>query len=50
MKSTIDQLGIIALFAILCFGIALGVNAYLFAAVFAAEAAAALIWAAWLKK
>jgi hypothetical protein len=50
MKSTIDQLGIIALLAILCFGIALGVDAYLFAAAFAAEAAAALIWAAWLRK
>jgi hypothetical protein len=50
MKPTVRRLSQLALLAIFCFGAALGVGAYLFAIIFAAEAAAALIWAAWIAK
>ena len=49
MKPTIRRLSQLALLAIFCFGVALGVGAYLFALIFAVEAAAAMIWAAWTK-
>src|SRR4030081_1326264 len=40
MKPTVRRLGRLALLAIFCFGVALGVGAYLFALIFAVEAAA----------
>ena len=40
MKPTVRRLRQLALLAIFCFGVALGVGAYLFALIFAVEAAA----------
>jgi hypothetical protein len=49
MKPTVRRLSRLALLAIFCFGVALGVGAYLLPSSLQWKPAAAMIWAAWTK-
>jgi hypothetical protein len=50
MESRIRQLSRLAMFALVCRFVALAVRANLFALIFGAETAVAMLWAIWLAK
>jgi hypothetical protein len=50
MESRIRQLSRLAMFALVCCFVALAVRANLFALIFGAETAVAMLWAIWLAK